>query len=224
MCSSDLLAFFSAILYAIHPLNGMLVNYITASVIAVFVLSMQASFWCFMRFSENGRKRDYILCFIFFIFACLSHEMAIMLPVYLAAYLFFIKKESGGNFFRFLSPFVLFFGAWTAVRFQDHIFHHRVSGPFEAAGNMAAYFSTWMDLVGWYVSKLFFPDKILFLWSSPYGSEHLLRNLIFFVLAIGLSGYAFLKWKRSWQSFFLAIFVAGLLPTVFSCFVDFPGI
>ena len=217
------LAFLSAVLYAIHPLNGMLVNYITASVIAVFVLSMQASFWYFTRFSEHGRKRDYILCFIFFIFASLSHEMAIMLPVYLAAYLFFIKRESGGNFFRFLSPFVLFFGAWTAVRFQDHIFHHRVSGPFQAVGNIAAYFSTWMDLVTWYVSKLFFPHNILFLWSSPYGTEHLLRNLIFFVLAIGAGAYAFLKWKRSWRSFFLATFAAGLFPTVFSCFLDFPG-
>ena len=217
------LSFFSAVLYAIHPLNGMLVNYITASVIAVFVLSMQASFWYFLRFSEQGRRGDYILCFIFFIFASLSHEMAIMLPVYLAAYLFFIKRESWWNGVRFLSPFVLFFGAWTAIRFKDHIFHNRVSGPFEAMGNVAAHFSTWMDLVSWYVSKLFFPDKILFLWSSPYGSEHLLRDLIFFVLATGLAVYALLKWKRSWQSFFLATFVVGLLPTVFSCFLDFPG-
>ena len=218
------LSFFSAVLYAIHPLNGMIVNYITASVIAVFVLSMQASFWCFMRFSEHGRKRDYMLCFVFFIFACLSHEMAVMLPVYLAAYLFFIKKESWGNGVRFLSPFVLFFLVWTAIRSQDHIFHNRVSGPFQAIGNITAYFSTWMDLVTWYVSNLFFPNKVLFLWSSQYGTEHLLRNLIFFVLVIGMGLYALLKWKRSWQSFFLVIFVAGLLPTVFSCFLDFPGI
>ncbi len=218
------LSFLSALLYAIHPLNAMIVNYVTASVLAVFVLSMQISFLFFMCFSQHGKKRDYIFSIIFFIFACLSHEMAIMLPAYLAAYLFFIKKESWGRIFRLLSPFVLLLLGWVVYRLQSPFFPHQFNRSFFAVGNMAASFSTWMDLVIWYVSNLFFPGKVIFLWSQQYGQEHLWRNAVIFVLAFSLGAYAFFQWKRSWKSFLLMIFVLGFLPTVFSCFVNFPKV
>jgi tetratricopeptide (TPR) repeat protein len=79
-----------------------------------------------------------------------------------------------------------------------------------------------MDLVIWYVSNLFFPNKVIFLWSALYGQEHLWRNVMIFILAFGAGVYAFFQWKRSWQSLLLMIFVLGFLPTVVSCFPDFP--
>ena len=120
--SDATLSFLSVLLYAIHPLNAMIVNYITASVLAVFVLSMQISFLFFMCFSERGQKRDYICSLIFFIFACLSHEMAMMLPAYLAAYLFFIKKEGcGKNIPTFIVFCILLFG-WAVYPVTEPIF------------------------------------------------------------------------------------------------------
>lgn len=222
--SDAALSFLSALLYAIHPLNAMIINYITASVLAVFVLSMQISFLFFMCFSKQGQKRDYIFSLIFFILALFSHEMAIMLPVYLAAYLFFIKKECLGKIFRLLSPFMLLLLGWVIYRLQSPFFPHQFNSSFSATGNMAAFFSTWMDLVIWYLSNLLFPSKIIFLWSSQYGQEHLLRNAIIFASAFSLGTYAFFQWKRSWKSFLLMVFVLGIFLTVFSCFVNFPKV
>jgi hypothetical protein len=216
------LSFLSALLYAVHPLNGMIVNYITASVIAVFVLSMQLSFLFFMYYSERGRKRDHIFSLIFFIFACLSHEMAIMFPGYLAAYLFFIKKERWGKMFRLLWPFVLILIGWAAFRFLSPFFPQQFNRPLFASENLASSFSTWMDLVVWYVSNLFFPGKVIFLWSSQYGQAHLLRNAAIFASAFGAGAYALYLWKKSWRSFLLAVFVLGLIPSLFSCFGNFP--
>ena len=223
--SDATLSFLSALLYAIHPLNAMIINYITASVLAVFVLSMQMSFLFFIFFLERGQKRDYIFSLIFFILACLSHEMAMMLPVYLTVYLFLVKKEDWNKIFQLLLPFALFLMGWLAFRIQDIIFQHQLNNPVSAvAVNMAAFFSTWMDLAIWYVSSLFFPSKVIFLWSNPYGQEHLLRNVIIFALAVGLSAYAFLQWKKSWKSFLLMVFILGFFPTVFTCFGNFPRV
>jgi len=54
------LAFLAALLYAVHPLNGMIVNYMTASLLATFVLCTQASLLSFIHFFERGKKLSLI--------------------------------------------------------------------------------------------------------------------------------------------------------------------
>jgi len=218
------LSFFSAVLCAIHPINGMIVNYITASALAVYVLSMQVSFLLFMYFSENGRMRDYVLSLTFFVFACLSHEMAIMLPVYLATYLFFIRKGSWGKIFKLTFPFILILFGWAKLRSLTSFYPQQFVTALFVSKNMAASFSTWMDLVIWYVSNLIYPGKIIFLWSSQYEQEHILRNLILFVMASGFGIFFCFKWKRTWKSFLLILFALGFAPTVLSCFQSFPKV
>jgi hypothetical protein len=220
--SCPTLSFISALFYAIHPFNGMVINYITASIIAVFVLSMQLSFLCFMSFAESGQKRYGVLSLVLFILACLSHEMAIMLPMYLAAYLFFIKKEGWKKTLLLLSPFIVILTGWILFRLLSSFFPHQLSQSFYSIGNLSASFTTWMDLLIWYLTNLFFPSKVIFLWSVQYGQEHLGRDVIMAALGLSLVVYGFLQWKRTWKSFLLAVFILGLCPTVFACFVNFP--
>jgi len=223
--SDAALSFLASMLYAIHPFNAMIINYITASVLAVFVLSMQASFLFFIGFLEHGKKKDYVFSLIFFIMACLSHEMAIMLPVYLAAYLFFIKKESWEKILGLLSFFLVFLVGWLVFRAQNALFPHQLSGVLTLATmDIASSFSTWMDLVTWYLSNLFLPNKVIFLWSAQYGQEHFLRNLLVFTLLVDLGVYAFFKWRRTWPSFLLAVFILGMIPSICSCFLNFPRV
>lgn len=216
------LAFLSALLYALHPINGFIVNYITASIIAVFVILMQLSFLFFLRFSDNGKKNDYVISFIFFIGACFSHEMAMMLPAYLMAYLFYIKKDPWQKALKKLIPFIIFIAGWFVFRSQGAIFQQQLHNPLNAIGNAGAYFSTWMDLLNWYVSKLMVPQDIIFLCSAKFGVDYLFINVMTFIFVLGMAGYFFFKYREGLKSFWLMVFLLGFLPSLFACFIYFP--
>jgi tetratricopeptide (TPR) repeat protein len=216
------LAFLSAIVYAIHPINGIIVNYLTASEIALCVIFMQLSLLFLIYFFEKKRQIDYVFSFMFFVLACFSHEMAIIFPFYLLAYIFCVQRQQWSRLLVIGAPFYLFLVGWFIIRVQHSTLHSQLSNSPKAMANLAAYFSTWMDLLNWYISKLFFPSDIVFLWSVEYNVTHLLRNFLIFILASGLSIVAFYKWRRNWKSFLLAVFILGLLPSLLSCFIYFP--
>lgn len=222
LTSDRALAFLSALFFAVHPINGFLVNYITASIISTFVLSMQGSFLFFLRFVELKKKKDYVLSFIFFLCACMAHEMTLMLPFFFLAYLFFMKRPHALKLSTFVIPYVLFLVAWFIFRSHESTFHRHIGNPAAALVNIEAYFSTWMDLVSWYLSKLFLSQDIVFLWSSQYGIRNVSLQLGALLFSLGLIGYSLFKWKDGWKPFLLTMFVAGLLPTLYSCFVYFP--
>jgi hypothetical protein len=217
------LAFLTAWLYAVHPVNGFIVNYVTASVIASFVLFMQAGFWFFLKFCHRGRKLDYGLSFLFLVLASMAHEMVIMLPAIMLAYLFYCKRAMWRRWGLYLLPFAGYLAAWFIWRSRETFFHIRLNNlhALEHVGG-TDYFSTWMDLVRWYVGKLFSPRDILFLWSQKYGEGHFGVDLILLAVFLATLIWAHFKWKPEWKPFMAAAFVIGLLPSLFSCFVYFP--
>ena len=218
----SLLAFLAAALYAIHPVNGFLVNYMTAGYISVFVLSMQASFLFFMRFADKGSNKDYVLSFAFFVYACMSHEMVIMLPVFLLSYLFFMKRERFWSLAQWILPLMMFLAVWFIVRSHVSAAFVRISNPIAALGDGLAYLSTWLDLTGWYLSKLIFPKDIIFLWSSQYGVKNIVLQALVFLFLVIMSIYAIVRWNKGFKPLMLTMFVIGLLPSLYSCFVYFP--
>ncbi len=221
LTSDRRLACLTALLYATHPINGFLVNYMTASYISIFVLSMQLSFLFFIRFSDQENYKDYVLSFFFFVYACLSHEMSIMLPAFLIVYLFFMKRDRLGRLSQWVWPFIIFLVIWFVVRSCMATVHH-ISNPSLALVNIQAYLSTWLDLVGWYVSKLVFPKDILFLWSSQYGVKNfLLQGLVFLSLSIAFI-HTLVRWNKGYKPLMLVMFVVGLLPSLYSSFIYFP--
>lgn len=52
------MALLAAVFYLIHPINGVVVNYITASVFAAQMVLMTGSLFCLMRFCEGREKRE----------------------------------------------------------------------------------------------------------------------------------------------------------------------
>ena len=219
------LAFLCALLYAVHPINGFIINYITASVIATFVLLMQASFLCFINFCDRKKTRDYVLSLILFAFAFLSHEMAITLPVFLIAYLFFMKRENWLILAKSLIPFVGCIALWFVFRSTETVFQQRLDTISDLRTlQVLPYLSTWMNLVGWYVTKLFYPREIIFLWSAQYGVEHFFVSFMLLSISLAAVVYAFYQWKQGWKPFMLAVFMAGFLPTILSCFVYYPSV
>jgi len=54
------IAFWASLLYAVHPINSMLVNYITASVISTHVIALQLSFLFYAQISppSNDQRKS----------------------------------------------------------------------------------------------------------------------------------------------------------------------
>ncbi|MDE1921471.1 MAG: glycosyltransferase family 39 protein [Candidatus Omnitrophica bacterium] len=223
LSSDKPLAFWAALLYAVHPINGFLVNYVTASIIATFVLCMQGSFLYFVKFSDTAKKSDYALSLILFVLACFSHEIAVTLPVFLMAYLFFMKRGQGLRPAQFVLPYFVFIVFWFMGRMHEAAFHRRLYNIFSLGHIKAlALVSTWMNLTGWYLSKLFYPVDILFLWSRKYGLDGFFPHVIVLCVLSAAFLYAFLKWKQGWKPLMLAVFLIGFLPTFLTCFGSMP--
>ena len=75
--------------YLLHPINGIMVNYITASVFSAQVILMTLSMICIWRADYLGR----LASFFFFALALMCHETAMALPFYATAMVWVMKRE-----------------------------------------------------------------------------------------------------------------------------------
>ncbi len=239
LSSDRKLAFLTALLFTVHPLEGMLVNYVTANIITTFVICLELSFLAFLSFLSTGKKRWWPVSFVFFILAFLSHEMAVVFPLVLLLLLCLgvkkwvgvEKKDAGaqssevkGPLFTLLSlgPFFLVSVGYLVLRSRDFFFHRTIAGTAAAWKEPVSYFVTWYDLISWYVRKLFVPHELLFLWSVPFQAEFFFGKLIVFLGVCAFVGYLFWRWGRSLRSFALGMFLIGLAPTLSASFSYHP--
>ncbi|MCC7201198.1 MAG: tetratricopeptide repeat protein [Nitrospirae bacterium] len=98
----------SAVIFAVHPFNSEVVNYITArsSVMCTFFYLLSFYFWIRFRQSMMPAIRPaavnwlpyYIISVIAFIFALLTKEIAVTLPLILVLYdFYFLKQPTRGS-------------------------------------------------------------------------------------------------------------------------------
>ncbi len=95
------LALLTATLYSVHPINGIVVNYITASVYALQVIVMVACMWIFLdqespvslRITTHIVRIPRIaLGLMLMMMALLIHETSLLLPCYLIALCLLLKR------------------------------------------------------------------------------------------------------------------------------------
>lgn len=242
LIASQECVFFAVLLYAIHPVNAMLVDYTVASAITTYVLMLQCSFYCYILFSEKGSRRYLWGSILFFLLSLMAHEISLMLPFYLVAFLYFLRRMKLKSAIQKAIPFLGVGGAYLVIRFI--FFHMNTSGNaiLLFSPRWDAYFLSLADLILWYCSKLIFPKEILFLWSdnvsyqilqmpqgagiqflSPFNALAFLKLSLFFC-AVLIAGWVLLKIFRGQEAFFGAIFCLGFLPCAYICFNYFPNV
>lgn len=73
--------FFAALLFGLYPLHPEAVSWITGRVDAVVTAFITLSFWCYLSHRQSSKNiLAQIFCYVFFVLALLSKEMAITLP------------------------------------------------------------------------------------------------------------------------------------------------
>jgi len=220
----EALAVTTSILYLLHPINGMLVNYITASVIATFVLCLQGSFWCFLRFEATGRKAFYAGSLFLLFLGLLSHEMSVAFPFYLVCLLVFLRQRSWKETLRLTAPY---FGLVLAYMvFRWYVFNLRIVafGVSRFLPDVSLYVAVVGDFLLWYLSKLVWPKDILFLWTGFVFDELLvwkvLKGLLLAAIACGLLA----RWRKGLKAFGLSFFLVGVMPVAVACFTYVPHV
>lgn len=217
------LSLLTTLLYALHPINGWLVNYVTANVIATFVLNLELSLVFFILFLDHRKKSSYWFSLFFFALALFSHEMSVVFPVFLLCLLYFLKKFSLWGSLRLGLPYILMSFFYALLRLSFFSFSKRLSGTMDAVGlSLGGYFATLMDLIFWYVSKLLFMKEIIFLWNGVMVTDQLMFRMVVGAAVIAtLLWLIFVQWRKGIHAFSLALFVSGFIPMGFASFAYF---
>lgn len=222
------LAYLTAALYCLHPINSMLINYITANIISTFVLFQQLSLLAFLHFRRTAKKRGVALSCLFYVAALLSHEMSLMFPAYIFCTVFFL--DAGDKVFKkslLLSlPYVFLAAAYLGFRMIFFSLHSTIQNAMAIMPEWQAFGYSIARLIGWYLSKLVIPKDILFVWTLmlPEDPKLFLGALCLIIAVPGIFYLIFFRLKKGLIAFSLAFFLAGLTPLPWSAFAYFPKI
>lgn len=178
------LALLTSVLFCVHPINGVLVNYITATGYAVLVLAVIFSIRCFLTAGQETalwkKYGMYGLSLLWFALSLLCHETAFIGPFYLASVLFLIKGYSWRRMSAAMLPFSIVFMIYIAGREQ---FVHFKAGTL---ANMARftmslpeYGAAFSHSIFFYLKNLIFLEDIVLIWAVPTA----LGNLFFWNVA-----------------------------------------
>lgn len=221
---SEMTACLAALFYLIHPINGVVVNYITASVFAVqIILMLGALYFLDSRFRGNDIVKRTLSCF-FYILAMMCHETAMALPAY-ALLLFWVQKPTLAGFKEAFSktlPLWVTFGVYLLWRMSHSSLDASIIdkiGRYDM--NFFQYLATWTMLLVWYVSRLFYPEGIVLIMAhqplKDFGPvAGWCAVLLVLLAAIPLLAYAFRNNRLMLLGW--GWFVAGFAPFTMACF------
>ena len=220
------LALLTSLLYAVHPINNMIVNYVTASVLGTFVICLEISFILFVVSCKDSERRSgaglYYGSLLFFVLGLLSHEMSFIFPLFIVGVLYFIKGEGWKNILRLSWPYFAMAFVYLIFRLNYFSLHKTMEGTAEILPQLGVYLASLQALVVWYLGKLFWPQGIIFLWTgdivfAPWWEEML---KIIGIVAI-LVYLIFYRWRKGVNPWALSLWAIGFVPLGLAGFAYF---
>ena len=229
--SGDLLTgFLASVLYAVHPMNGLFVNYISASVFAVQVMTLSFSMVLFLKVIRSGKKKIARLCFSIFLFiiALLCHETSFAFPLLLAAAAVFVEKAPVKKAAALTSGFFAVAAGFFVFRLFFASLRSGLFGKFLTYGiSLWQYPASFAKVIGWYLSRLVYPEGIVLIWSTLPVRQHILwMNSCFFLAVVSA---LFVLWRYRNKNkiitlgvlFVLIVFMPAVLGSMFNPSVGF---
>jgi protein O-mannosyl-transferase len=213
---SEWQAAMAAALFAVHPVHIESVTWISGATDPMLTVFMLASTLAFLRYvaeigSGQSGKWAYAASMVFFGFALLSKEVAIMLPLMVLPMALYTRKPqtSVKDVALATVPYFLLITAYLLVR------QHALSGFSHPVSRLStrSMVLTWPALLALYARQLIAP-----FWISPYLNAHWVTalNRDFWVplaICIALVGGGWVLWKSSADRQLLnALYAWILLP------------
>jgi protein O-mannosyl-transferase len=208
---SKMLSALAALVFCVHPLHTSAVVWIPGRNDTLLTLFVLSSFLFFLRAQETKRQSVSLLHILFFFFALLVKESAIVLPLLCLGYIYYVKGEKvqRSSFISLITAYVVVLVVWIVMRtmvYQGFAVHNVSSTLLsDFLRNLPAYFL--------YIGKIFVPMNLSIF---PNLADHSLIPGIFCVLLFaGLllvvqpPSYKFIVWGIFWFFLFLSPSLAG---------------
>jgi len=216
LCKNHGIAFLTATLFCLHPVNAELLNHITLNIVFVMTLFLQLSlvhYWLYLGGKRKGL--NYSISIIAFVFAMLSQELAVLFPLYLISMLYILKKYSLKNAVKHSLPFwgvvCVFFVLWSKLAAPQAELGGRIADLNLTVGVFVA---TLFQLVVWYVRNLFVPDTIVFIYNLAPAQTHIFLWNVALLSLIALLFTLFNYWKKNLKTFALIWFLIGFIVVI----------
>ena len=215
-------AFFGALLFAIHPMHVESVAWISERKDVLYTFFFLLSLLSYLRFQRKLNYVWLIICFGLFILSCLSKAMAVPLP-----FVFILLDYLKGRKINWKSllekvPFIavaIWFGL-NALEIQS-----------KGAITDFDFFTSWQRIMfasyGYlsYWVKFFVPVGLSAFY--PYPNLDRLDELPFyftlapFVLLFSMAGILFLSWKKNLETFKMSVFGIGFFALMVALVLQF---
>lgn len=221
------LALGAAILFMVHPINGVMVNYITASVFSVQVICMCMSLYYLISVQSLDPRQKLsggTLSSGLFLLALLCHETSFMIPFYAVLLCLMQSLDIKSALSRTkglwitLAAYMLFRSFFVPLS-HSLLYSITVTGlKWEQA--MASIVS----LLGWYVGRLFIPKDIFLMFSQPFVYQ---GDWDWVTFAVAFGVFACIGMQRLWRIntkavLFFLWFLVGLFPIFLGAFASPP--
>ena len=210
------LAFLVAFLFCLHPINGLMINYSTASVFALQILALACAMLFFWKAYEAKHPVGMIgLSLLGYVTGLLCHESSFALPLYLTAGVLILKKRLLRKDILYLSLFFILSGVYFLFRLYYASLAAHVFTPLKQVSlNPAAWAASEIRLFLIYLWQ-FFSFQGIFLQTTivPVSSGYLFWFGSFFAV-LGLGVYWALR-RNTVLLWGYTIFLLGFLPVFF---------
>ncbi len=216
------LAFLTGLLYLIHPVNGIIVNYVTANVFAFQVICMLGTMFFLLSSLDKSMDRGlYAMSLVFMFLSMFWHESGILTPVYVSAVVFLFRKDPVKAKALCLLPYFLIGLAYLVFRavfssfqfnaIRDISHYHMSLGQYAAA---------LFHVLSWYIGQLFYPVGVVMVWATPIMHDHTFWPALGLVLLV-ISFFALLfKYAREPVNLLAVIWIMiGFVPVFLSAFL-----
>ncbi len=214
-------AFLTIAIFAVHPMSGEILQHITFNIILIQFALIMISLITLYKYFETRQQHIsfYITSLLTLCCALLCQETSLLFPIYAAALLFFLTKIPASKILQTIIPYIflniLLICLWLIS--AGHTAH--------IAQNIQSFHLTFFDwssnfvrLTTWYIKNLFIPQNIVFEYNlTPVAHLTCLWNLAFGGVLTGCIVLIFCYFKRSIESFALAIFLTGFIYAAPAC-------
>lgn len=218
-------ALLTGVLFAVHPVNSFVLNYITANFVflyAIFLLLSLLMYWRSLEFPKHalGWKAGALASFAL---GLLSFEGAVLYPIYLGICLLFIRKYPIKKVLVQILPYMafsaLYLFLWKLIASANAPIVQKIVSSEVSLGS---YVASLNHLVGWYVGNLLWPKSVVYIYNIlPLQGADITRNVIIFFFSLTGVLWLAIIFRRSPAVFGLAWFLTGfilLCPAVFAHF------
>jgi len=222
ICGNTILAFLAGLFYLIHPINGIIVNYISGIVLALQVIcTLGAIVWLLESLERKNNRVFYFLSLVLSFLALFWNESGIMMPFYISAVILLFRKGPFKEKIFYLFPYFL-------IVFSDLVFSFFFLSSHEnflkrvALFHMTGweYVANLFRVLMWYVFQLFYPQGVVMAWAAPIVRDHLIGYVLGAMVLVVLFVLLYIKFvKEKLMQMAVVWTLIGFAPVCLAAFL-----